>query len=62
MSHNLPHHNYPTPNSSLSFSGGTTFLMIESWKVVDLSACIKHCVLKISQRNRFKVCEKYKIQ
>ena len=62
MSHNLPHHKYLTPNSAPPFSGGTTFLMIESWKVMDLSACSKTFISKISQRTSFEVCDKNKIQ
>ena len=61
MSHDLPHYTHPNPDSAPSFSGFTMLCMIENWKFLDLSVCREKSCLKISQRNRFKICEKSRI-
>ena len=58
MSHNLPHHDQTIPDRAPSFSGRTMLWMIEDWKVVDIFVCSKKMGSKISQRNRFRTCEK----
>ena len=53
--------NTPNPDRDPSFSGCTTLWVIINWKVMDLFVCRTKLCSNISQRNRFEICEKYKI-
>ena len=50
-----------TPVMYPSLSGRTTLWMIKHWKVVYLFVFSNKFCSKISQRNIFEICEKYKI-
>ena len=59
LSHDLPHHNQPTPDRALSFSGRTMLCMIKNGKVVDLFVCSKKICSEISQTNKFEICDNF---
>ena len=61
MSQDIPHHDQPTPDIAPSFSGRTMLWIIKKWKDLYLFVCSKTFVSKISQKDRFEICEKSKM-